>query len=145
MYEYKCKIVEVIDGDTVDVDIDLGFGVWLQGQRVRLYGIDAPKNKSSAKLEKAHGILAQQRLQEFMPVGSEQILKTYIDKQGKDVKEKFGRILGEFKCPKTGDTLNVRLVLEGLAVKYFGGNKADLEEAHMLNRTRLLHEGKLVQ
>ena len=40
MYEYKCKMVKVIDGDTVDVDIDLGFGVWLRKQRIRMYGID---------------------------------------------------------------------------------------------------------
>ena len=42
MYEYKCKMVKVVDGDTVDVDIDLGFGVWMRDQRIRLYGIDTP-------------------------------------------------------------------------------------------------------
>jgi micrococcal nuclease len=44
MYEYRCKIVKIIDGDTVDVDIDLGFGVWLHKERVRLYGIDTPES-----------------------------------------------------------------------------------------------------
>ena len=42
MYEYRCKILRVIDGDTVDVDIDLGFGVWMNKERIRLYGIDTP-------------------------------------------------------------------------------------------------------
>ena len=43
MYEFKCKLVKVVDGDTIDIDIDLGFGVWLQKQRIRLYGIDTPE------------------------------------------------------------------------------------------------------
>lgn len=46
MYEYKCKVLRVVDGDTVDVDIDLGFGVWLQEERIRLAGIDAPESLS---------------------------------------------------------------------------------------------------
>ena len=46
MYEYKCKIRKVVDGDTVDVDIDLGFGVWLRKQRVRLVGIDTPESRT---------------------------------------------------------------------------------------------------
>ena len=44
MYEYKCKIIKVIDGDTADVDIDLGFGVWMKKQRVRFYGVDTPES-----------------------------------------------------------------------------------------------------
>ena len=52
MYEYKCKIVKVIDGDTVDVDIDLGFGVWLHKERIRLYGIDTPESRTRDLEEK---------------------------------------------------------------------------------------------
>ena len=52
MFEYKCKLVKVVDGDTVDVDIDLGFGVWLQNQRIRLYGIDTPESRPSDAEEK---------------------------------------------------------------------------------------------
>ena len=52
MYEYKCKMVKVIDGDTIDVDIDLGFGVWMQKQRIRLYGIDTPESRTSDLEEK---------------------------------------------------------------------------------------------
>ena len=44
MYEYKAKLIKVVDGDTVDVDIDLGFGVWMKKQRIRMYGIDTPEN-----------------------------------------------------------------------------------------------------
>ena len=55
MYEYRCNIVKVIDGDTGDVDIDLGFGVWLRDQRVRLYGIDTPESRTSDPFEKQYG------------------------------------------------------------------------------------------
>ena len=56
MFEYKCKLVKVVDGDTVDVDIDLGFGVWLQNQRIRLYGIDTPESRTSDAEEKSMGL-----------------------------------------------------------------------------------------
>ena len=52
MYEYKCKLIKVVDGDTVDVDIDLGFGVWLRKERVRIMGIDTPESRTSDKVEK---------------------------------------------------------------------------------------------
>ena len=55
MYEYKCKIRKVVDGDTVDVDIDLGFGVWLRKQRVRLVGIDTPESRTKDLEEKKYG------------------------------------------------------------------------------------------
>ena len=52
MYEYRCKIRRVIDGDTVDIDIDLGFGVWLKEERVRLFGVDTPESRTRDKQEK---------------------------------------------------------------------------------------------
>ena len=68
MYEYNCKIVKVVDGDTVDVDIDLGFGVWMRNERVRLYGIDAPESRTSDKEEKKYGLAAKKYVQDCMPV-----------------------------------------------------------------------------
>ena len=62
MYEYKCKMVRVVDGDTVDVDIDLGFGVWLRKQRIRMYGIDTPESRTSDKVEKVYGKAATEFL-----------------------------------------------------------------------------------
>ena len=59
MFEYKCKMVKVVDGDTVDVDIDLGFGVWLRKQRIRLYGIDTPESRTSDDVEKVYGLAAK--------------------------------------------------------------------------------------
>ena len=94
MYEYKCKILRVVDGDTVDIDIDLGFGVWLKKERVRMMGIDTPESRTRDKEEKKFGLAAKDFVKSKMPVGSVQILKTEIDRSGEDKKGKFGRILG---------------------------------------------------
>ena len=59
MFEYSCTIVKVVDGDTVDVDIDLGFGVWLKKQRIRLYGIDTPESRTRDLEEKKYGLVAK--------------------------------------------------------------------------------------
>ena len=89
MYEYRIKVVKVVDGDTVDVDIDLGFGVWLKKERVRLYGIDTPESRTRDKEEKKFGLMAKEYLKASLKKGTP-ILKTR-----KDGKGKFGRILGE--------------------------------------------------
>ena len=64
MYEYKCKVIRVVDGDTVDVDIDLGFGVWLHKERVRIQGIDTPESRTRDKVEKRFGLLAKEELKD---------------------------------------------------------------------------------
>ena len=59
MYEYRCKLRRVVDGDTVDIDIDLGFDIWLTNQRVRLYGVDTPESRTRDKEEKKYGLAAK--------------------------------------------------------------------------------------
>ena len=147
MYEYKAKILRVGDGDTVDVDIDLGFGVWLRNERVRIMGIDTPESRTRDKQEKKFGLLAKERLKELLPKGKDSVLRTQIDKDGEDAKGKFGRILGNFVY---GHGHNGRftmvtdiLIKEGHAVAYHGQNKEDIEKAHQLNRERLIKEGKV--
>jgi micrococcal nuclease len=147
MYEYKAKILRVVDGDTVDVDIDLGFGVWLRNERVRIMGIDTPESRTRDKQEKKFGLLAKERLKELLPKGKDSVLRTQIDKDGEDAKGKFGRILGNFVY---GHGHNGRftmvtdiLIKEGHAVAYYGQNKEDIEKAHQLNRERLIKEGKV--
>ena len=147
MYQYKSKILRVIDGDTVDVDIDLGFGVWLRNERVRIMGIDTPESRTRNKQEKKFGLLAKERLKELLPKGKDSVLRTQIDKDGEDAKGKFGRILGNFVY---GHGHNGRftmvtdiLIKEGHAVAYYGQNKEDIEKAHQLNRERLIKEGKV--
>ena len=142
MYEYKCKITRVVDGDTVDVDIDLGFGIVLTDERVRIMGIDTPESRTSNKVEKIFGLAAKERLKELL--GKEAILKTQINKNGEDMKGKFGRILGDFVIEEwEGEPRMITEVLieEGHAVKYHGQNKADVEIAHLANRNRLMSEG----
>ena len=141
MYEYKCKILKVVDGDTVDIDIDLGFGMWMHKERVRMMGIDTPESRTRDKVEKQFGLASKNRLQELLPVGSSQVLKTEIDRSGEDAKGKFGRILGDFLIEEKRAT--EILIEEGHAVPYHGQSKDDVHAQHMANRERLLNEGKV--
>ena len=93
MYEYRARVIKVVDGDTVDVDIDLGFGIWLKDERVRMMGIDTPESRTKDKVEKVFGLLSKTRLKELL--GKDVILKTQVNKNGEDMKGKFGRILGD--------------------------------------------------
>jgi micrococcal nuclease len=134
MYEYRCAVLRVVDGDTVDVDIDLGFGVWLRNERVRIMGIDTPESRTSDEVEKIFGLAAKKRLGEIL--GETAILRT--QKPGKS-DEKFGRILGDFVI---GDkTVCSMLIEEGHAVPYFGDSKDNVQDMHRVNRERLLKEG----
>ena len=94
MYEYKATLLKVVDGDTVDVDIDLGFGVCLRNERVRIMGIDTPESRTRNKIEKLFGIAAKKRLEQLLT--KDVVLKTFKSPDGEDAKEKFGRILGDF-------------------------------------------------
>ena len=131
MYEYRCKIVKIIDGDTVDVDIDLGFGVWLHKERVRLFGIDTPESRTSDKEEKVYGLIAKEWITKFMPLGSMQTLITEKDKSGK-----YGRILGKFRVNDGSYDiiLNDWMIANHHAVAYFGQSKNDIAEQHLINR-----------
>lgn len=137
MYEYKAKILKIVDGDTVDVDIDLGFGTWLKDERVRIHGIDTPESRTRDKVEKVFGLAAKERLSELL--GKDVVLKTFAAKDGQDMKGKFGRILGDFII---GERLVSEIMIEeGHAVKYHGQNKADVETAHLANRNMLMENG----
>jgi micrococcal nuclease len=137
--EYDVEVIKVIDGDTVDVNIDLGFGIMLKDERVRIMGIDTPESRTSDKVEKIFGLASKARLKELLD--HEAILITYDDKKGEDMKGKFGRILGDFRSG--GKTVSEILVEEGHAVAYHGESKDDVQEQHMVNRQRLIGEGKV--
>jgi micrococcal nuclease len=144
MYEYRCKVLKVVDGDTVDVDIDLGFGIVLKDERVRLMGIDTPESRTRDKVEKVFGNASKKRLKEMLDNKSGPILKTQINKKGEDMKGKFGRILGDFTVYHA-QTDSWRLVTEimveeGHAVAYFGGSKEEIAAKHLVNRDKLLRE-----
>ena len=143
MYEYRATIVKIIDGDTVDVDIDLGFNVVLKDERVRVAGIDTPESRTRDLEEKKFGLAAKERVKELL--GKTCTLKTQINKSGEDMKGKFGRILGDFDVydNKTDSWQPVTKVLvsEGHAVPYHGQNKEDIQTAHLANRVKLLEDG----
>ena len=136
MYEYNCRIVNVVDGDTVDVDIDLGFDVLLSNQRIRLKGIDTPESRTRDLEEKKFGLLAKQMVEHYCPLGQTITLRTSKDERGK-----FGRILGEFmvyhQATDRYTSLNEILVDEGYAVAYEGQSKEEIKEAHFFNREKL--------
>ena len=117
MYEYNYKLVRVVDGDTVDIDIDLGFGTWLRKQRIRLMGIDTPESRTRDDEEKKFGILAKEKLQQLL--ANSRVVKTFKDEKGK-----FGRVLGDFEVYYKDRWCGVVEVLikEHYGVKYHGQN-----------------------
>jgi micrococcal nuclease len=142
MYEYRIEIVKVIDGDTVDVNIDLGFGVWMKKERVRLHGIDTPESRTRDLAEKQFGLLAKDFLKNQLTLGTP-ILKTHKDATGK-----FGRILGELLYidnEETGSMVNINeyMIESAHAVAYHGQSKDDVAQQHLLNREILRENGSV--
>ena len=137
MFEYSCKLIKVIDGDTIDIDIDLGFGVWLRNQRIRMYGIDTPESRTRDLEEKKYGLAAKAFLTEMLD-DSQLTLKTYKDERGK-----FGRILGEiWRTTNFADqSINDYMIEKHHAVAYFGQSKDDIAKSHLANR-KLVWIGK---
>ncbi len=112
MYEYKAKLVRVIDGDTIDCVIDLGFDVRLK-ERIRLKGIDTPEVRTRDLEEKAKGLAAKERVIEAFRYSSDFVVSTELDKKGK-----YGRILGTIMLPDRKVSLNQMLLDEGHAKVY---------------------------
>ena len=134
MYEYKCTINRVVDGDTVDATLDLGFSV-LYKSRVRLFGIDTPESRTRNKDEKARGKLAAKFLSDAIKKADTVIIRTEL----RDSRGKFGRVLGTIVCD--GVDINNAMVENYMAAKYFGQNKTAVEAVHQSNRTKLIELG----
>ena len=137
MWTYRAKVIKVIDGDTVDVDIDLGFGIWQKNERVRIMGIDTPESRTRDRIEKKFGLAAKAKLKTIL--GKDTVLKTTINKKGVDMKGKFGRVLGDFLHNEK--SVAKIMCATGHAVPYFGGAKADVQKRHLKNRKKLVAEG----
>ena len=133
MYEYNCEVKRIVDGDTVDVVIDLGFDIHYSS-RVRLYGIDTPESRTRNKDEKVRGLMSKEYLIDALSKG-QVVIKTHKDKKGK-----FGRVLGEMYV--ADKNINLMMVDDHLAVKYKGQNKKEIEEEHIVNRNVLIEKGK---
>jgi len=131
----EVTVDRVIDGDTVDVDIHLGFNVVLSKQRVRLHGIDTPESRTRNKEEKVRGLISKEYLKNICESSS-------IRLKSKD-RGKFGRILGVLYKDDETISINQKMCEEGFAVPYFGGNKDELEALHMINKQKLINQGLL--
>ena len=131
MYEYRCKVVHIVDGDTVDVDIDLGFGVWMKKQRIRMYGIDTPESRTRDLEEKKYGLAAKKFITDMLDDDGGIVLKTYKDAEGK-----FGRILGELwrSTDYADKSINDYMIEKRHAVPYHGQSKEEIQEQHIKNR-----------
>ena len=134
MFEYNFKLVKVVDGDTVDIDIDLGCGVWLKDQRIRLMGIDTPESRTRDDEEKKFGLLAKEEVIKYLANCKK--FKSFKDEKGK-----FGRILGDFEVydNRSGRWMGLSeaLIQNHYGVKYMGQAKDRIAEEHLENRERL--------
>jgi micrococcal nuclease len=135
MYEYACKVERVVDGDTIDVVLDLGFDI-LYKSRVRLYGIDTPESRTRNLDEKARGKMASAFLKEAIDNGTKVVIQTKL----KDSRGKFGRVLGDVVVD--GININQSMIDNYHAAAYFGQSKEAIEAVHDSNRTRLIELGK---
>jgi micrococcal nuclease len=138
MYEYNFELVKVVDGDTVDIDIDLGFGIWMRNERIRIMGIDTPESRTSDKEEKKFGLLAKQQVITYMATAAQFI-------SHKDEKGKYGRKLGDFQIYHTTSgawmSMAAAMIRDNHGVKYHGQNKEDIAEEHLRNREHLARRG----
>ena len=144
-FKYRVSSLEkVVDGDTIDVNIDLGFDVCTK-QRVRLLGIDTPESRTRDLEEKKFGLLSKKKLKEWClkAVASEKDdIEIELRCPQADSRGKFGRVLAEIWVSEDGQWTNVNrwMCEEGYAVPYVGQNKADVEALHMANREKVKHQ-----
>jgi micrococcal nuclease len=119
MYEYNVKkVTKIVDGDTIDVDIDLGFNISFS-QRVRLAGIDTPESRTKDAREKALGLEVKNKVKVSMESAKKVVIKTELP----DSTEKYGRILGWVYLDGATKSLNEQLIEEGYAWGYMGETK----------------------
>ena len=124
------KVTKVVDGDTIDVILDMGFDILFK-QRVRLFGIDTPESRTRDLEEKKYGLKSKKFLQEKLKNAKRILIKTH---KGEET-GKFGRILGDIWCD--GKSVNLEMCKVGHAVAYYGQNKKLIENAHLKNRKKV--------
>lgn len=136
-FYYNATVVRVVDGDTIRLDIDLGFDIILKNQSVRLYRVDTPECRTKNLKEKAAGLLSKRVVKRFIDQGTKVIIKTSLDTKGK-----FGRILGTII---TGDGININkyLINNNYAVEYHGQTIDDIRALHEKNYQILVERMEL--
>ena len=132
MYEYNIKkVTKIVDGDTIDVDIDLGFNI-SYSQRVRLAGIDTPESRTKDAREKALGLEVKNKVKSAIDSAKTVIIKTELP----DSTEKYGRILGWVYLDGAAKSLNEQLIDEGYAWGYMGETKVKDFDALLAKRKK---------
>ena len=138
MYEYRIKkVLKVVDGDTIDVDIDLGFNISYT-QRVRLAGIDTPESRTKDLKEKALGLEVKDKLKKTIEAAKVVVIKT----EKPDSSEKYGRILGWLYLDNAPKSINEQLIDEGYAWGYMGETKVKDFDALLAKRLDAKRAGK---
>jgi micrococcal nuclease len=122
MFEYNAKVKRIVDGDTMDAYIDLGFDVWVT-KRIRFMGIDTPESRTRDLTEKRYGKGAKHRLVEILEA-NDSVFTLKSHGIGK-----FGRVLGELFVDGFECSVNDQMITEGHAVAYFGGSKQEVKDA----------------
>jgi micrococcal nuclease len=118
-YIYRIKqILRVVDGDTIDASIDLGFDIALE-KRIRLAGVDTPESRTSDANEKKYGLEAKEWLKHKVENAGHILIKTELP----DSTEKYGRIIGHLFVNDQSNSLNDQMIIEGYAWTYDGGTK----------------------
>lgn len=136
MYEYKCSVTKVVDGDTIDVDIDLGFDVVLRNQRIRLNGIDTPETRTRDLVEKEFGFYVTEVVKNFINGGPAILKTTDYNPTGK-----YGRIIGDLFV--NGVSLCAYLIENYYAILYQGSSKDVVKEQHYKNLEILKERGEI--
>ena len=117
LFHYQATVDRIVDGDTIDVTLDLGFDIYHRG-RVRFHGINAPESRTRDAVEKAAGLAAKRYVDDWVKAHDHKvIIQTTLDDRGK-----FGRILGRI-LNGAGECLNDEMVSLGHATPYFGGKR----------------------
>jgi micrococcal nuclease len=125
MYEYHVKkVTNVVDGDTIDVEIDLGFDISFSS-RVRLAGIDTPESRTTNKAEKVLGLEAKEYVKSKIKDAKDVVIKT----EKMDSSEKYGRILGWLFLDGSKVSVNEQMIADGYAWGYLGDTKVKDFEA----------------
>ncbi len=134
---YNATVVRIVDGDTIRLDIDLGFDIVLRNQSVRLYKVDTPECRTRDLKEKAAGLLAKEVVQNLIATGERVFIRTKLDTKGK-----FGRLLGTIV---TTDNININehLIDNNYAVEYYGQSKTEVQSKHDENYNILVERKEL--